>query len=323
MSEIASAIIESATGRPPLSLRPIQGQGASNQVWDAATVQGSLILRLSPYRDTLSCYQKEAWCLDAAAKAGIPSPAVAGTGLMDDTSWMLQTKIGGLPGNLWDGDPVALWQEMGRLAAILNTIPVDGYGWQGNVTDSSLRFTDASWPETLQKLHGYLFSNDFLVREKILTPEQNGAAADMIAGLKAWNFRPVLTHGDLFPKNTIVGDDGMTYLIDYGGAAGGRALFFELNSICALEKDPRLTAAFCDGYGISGREFEVLKAELAPLVLMRSLSHAVWACTTEIPDREEELNLVRRTVTNIIGGFPSDRHPGLHHPRPPLAPSVF
>lgn len=319
MNEIVTSIIESATGRPPLDMRPIQGQGASNQVWDVATGQGPLILRLSPYRDTLSCYQKEAWCLDAAADAGIPSPAVAGFGLMEETAWMLQTKIEGQPGNLWDGDPVALWREMGRLAAILNTIPVEGYGWQGNVTDGSLRFNDDHWAATLHKLQNYMFSSDVLVRNNILSARETVAASGIIAGLESWKFAPVLTHGDLFPKNVIVGGDGTVHLIDYGGAAGGRSLFFELNSICALEPNPRLPAAFCEGYGLSGREFEALKTELAPLVLMRSLSHAIWACTHEIPDKEEALTLVRSNVLKILG--PSrGPHSAPHSPTAALAP---
>ncbi len=265
------SFFEAVTGLTPHNVKRASGKALCNEVWDISSGRDSLILRLN-HKHELDTYHKEAWCMEAAAKVGIPSAVPIGSGINDGTAWMLQSKIEGTVGSEWSGNPLQLWKQLGRLSAMLHTIPVGGY-WDDIQYSGKQLSPVKSWSECLDARIEHLFGEDLFLRHRVFTAEQNQLAKDTVGELYKLDFSPVLVHFDLTPKNTIMGASGEVSLIDYEGAGGGYGAISELATIATFDKGPGVVKAYCDGYGISGDQFECMQAPLSQISLLRALSH--------------------------------------------------
>ena len=310
------AIAEAALGRTPDRVRPITNQGVGNLVWEISSKGEPFILRYNGNPEEADAFEKEAWCIAAAAAGGVPGATVVGTGRLDTANWMLQTKIEGTPGNRWKEDTGHLWREMGRLAAKLNAIPVEGYGNRMTFSGGNAAFQQKSWGETVDWFSRELFSDDMLVRSGTLTVAQSGKAQEMVLQMHDWKVRPVLCHYDILPKNVIVDPQNRMHLIDYGIAGSGPGVIAELASICAFATDRRAIGDFCHGYGIAPATFDSLQPDLSKLLLTRVLLHARWASQQESPDMEAtHLIPMRAKAREIIdSGFIQAAQPAFPSP---------
>lgn len=301
-------IVESVFGRIPGPITPIRGQGVANHVWEVRDGGDVYILKSNKNPQDESTFRKEAWCMTAAHKVGVPGALPAGMGRLGATDWMLQTKIDGLAGNLWHGDRKTLWREMGRAAALLHTIPVEGFGTSAVFKDENPVFDQPTWDSNIRFLENDLFADDILVRSDTLTSAQNEQAKGIIAQIRKWDFKPVLTHHDILPQNTIVGWSGRTNLIDYGLAGGGRGAISELATICAFAKDDGAAEAFCEGYGMTPQEYKDMQPELEQILLLRLLLHARWAAYYQVEDMDSHIALVREKTQGTL--LPAQGLPG-------------
>jgi fructosamine-3-kinase len=295
-------IIQEALGRSASHISPIEGQGVANHVWEVREGRDAYILKCNTNSDEANTFLKEAWCMTAARGAGVPGAMPVAMGCMGGTNWLMQTKIEGMPGNLFQGDHKILWREMGRAAALLNTIPVNGFGTHADFSAETPIFDQPSWEQNISFLAHDLFADDILIRSGTLTAAQNAGAQNVIEQMKKWGFQPVLTHHDILPKNTIMGWNGRTHLIDYGLAGGGRGAISELASILAFAKDKGAAEAFCEGYGMTDRDYQSLQPELAQILLLRVLLHARWAAYYQVPEMDSHIDLVRKKAAFLLQG---------------------
>ncbi|HTK85294.1 MAG TPA: phosphotransferase [Patescibacteria group bacterium] len=293
-------IVEAIFGRIPGPITPIRGQGVANHVWEIRDGGDAYILKSNKNPQDESTFRKEAWCMTAARKAGLSGALPTGMGRLGATDWMMQTKIEGIAGNLWQGDRKTLWREMGRAAALLNSIPVEGFGTSAVFKNDVPVFDQPTWERNIRSLESDVFTDDILVRSGALTLAQNEQAKSIVAQIRKWDFKPVLSHHDILPQNTIVGWGGRTNLIDYGLAGGGRGAISELATICAFAKDPGAAQAFCEGYGMSPSEYRDMLPELQQILLLRVLLHARWAAYYQVEDMDSHIAYAREKAQALL-----------------------
>ncbi len=115
---------------------------------------------------------------------------------------------------------------------------------------------------------------------KVLRGLSGIVAAGTVARLRAeiadWPTPPatlVPTHGDWQPRNWLV-HDGVVSIIDFGRAALRPALTdFARLAVQDFRRDPRLEAAFLDGYGADPREADAWYRTL----VRAAIGTAAWA----------------------------------------------
>jgi hypothetical protein len=115
-----------------------------------------------------------------------------------------------------------------------------------------------------------------------------------------WRFSPALTHANLALKNAIVGPDGSVTLIDWGTAQAHRAPHLELAELRAWDYNLEEVAAFCEGYGVSQRQYRQMERELNILALWRVLDAVKWADERQHANLEGFCSHARKKVGLIL-----------------------
>ena len=122
------------------------------------------------------------------------------------------------------------------------------------MTDDGL-FTNSFSP-TLQRHIRYnidsLTSDEPLARQHNYPGGDAGRIQVLFTELLSADHTLGLVHGDLSAKNTILGNDGTVYLIDYGCAFCGVVPYDEI--ICVNEHTPRELSVFLQSYGFDHGE---------------------------------------------------------------------
>jgi aminoglycoside phosphotransferase (APT) family kinase protein len=235
-------------------------------------------------------YDKERWCIDLAATAGVPGPDVLAIGEHAGRAFMLQHRVPGVNGKLSTMPPGELFQTLGRYARLIHGLPVNGFGdsierfENGNGRDGWLGFVDYNL--------GELTDQDPLLALGVYSRDQQATVRAAFRRLRGLPLRVGLNHGDLARRNTIVDASGRVTLLDWGCAEMHIVPHYDLNALLAwYELDHANLRAFLDGYEITGAEWAATLPELAAFALLKSFDLTRWAIdrcptrTLEIAER--------------------------------------
>jgi aminoglycoside phosphotransferase (APT) family kinase protein len=261
----------------------IVGKGFVNDIYVLTIGSSKSILRIDPTETTPACFEKEAWCMEAAEKAGVPVPKVLGSGMQAERPYLLISLIEGIQGKEADEEGRKLiWSRLGEYARRIHAIHVEGYG--EDMTEPGV--FNGSWSERVEYNISSLGSDDELLSQGIITREQSEMLKRTFLDLERTDFEFGLIHNDLSLKNSILGSDGKVYLLDWG-SAGVDAVphmdFAEVLQSSLTEESPEF-ALFREGYGVSKKEFGELKPEMHKLQLLGFTDKVRWAM-----DRKPEL----------------------------------
>ena len=277
---LVNAIAATFFGQAPESVSPIENRGSVNQVFLAQTRKKRIVVRLPKDEDRERAdgfYAKEAWCLQQAQSLGIPSPTPLTLGKQDGWPYLIQSFVEGTPGE----ESSVLWQTLGQYAQRFHGILLDGFG--ETLPDFVAGEGRARW-------HGFIDYNcESLTREDRLlalgvyvTSEQAELRARFTA-LRAWEVPLGLCHGDLAPRNTLIGSDGTIFLLDWGCAEAHLVPHYDLLGI-----PTDALPAFLDGYGTEPSARGTLLQEVEALRLLKSFDLTRWAID-RCPARLDEL----------------------------------
>jgi aminoglycoside phosphotransferase (APT) family kinase protein len=274
------------------------GKGLVNDVYVLSTHSSKSILRVDPTEPTAARFEKEAWCMGAAEKAGIPVPRALGLGMQAGRPYLLISYIDGTSGEeASEEDRRLIWRRLGEYARRIHSIRTEGYG--EDMTEPGV--FDGSWSEYLEYNLSSLGSKDQLLARGIITSDESEMLESTFLELASAHLEFGLVHDDLSLENSILGSDGKVYLLDWGSAGVEAVPHMDLAEVLrsSLREESPEFELFREGYGLSREAFEELKPEIRKLQLLRFTDKVRWAMDRKPELLEEKAEELRRA---FVGG---------------------
>ena len=258
---------------------PIVGKGSVNTIFEARVDGRRVVIRMNGRKYDRE-YAKEVWCLARAGEAGIPSPEVLASGVVDDAAYMILEYIEGVGGKQYEGDKLGLWHALGRYSRIIHEIPVTGFG--NLLADPERGFFDDSHSPTWDRFVDYnlesLTDGDALLALGVYDRADRPRIAEVFESLRPLGSETALNHGDLALRNTIVGIDGRVTLFDWGMAGVRPSPYSEFATMRTwYNPGPDALDAFFDGYGVAPAEIDALAPAIRHCRLLESFDTLRWA----------------------------------------------
>lgn len=256
---LANKIIRSHFGEPASRI-VYRSSGLTNYVFVVNHVQGQFVIRISPDREKLAVFKKELWATEKVRKAGVPSPEVLAVGNdVISEPYMISRRVTGTEAS-HHPKRKRIVHQMGEYAAIINSIPTEGFGANFDWTDSGPKYL--TWDDYLHAEFQLDERLDFFATEKILSKTDLDTLTQILEDTKTKRIKPSLNHGDLRLKNVIVDDDGeVAAIVDWEECLSTLAPHWEL-SIALHDLSIDEKHILLEGYGMDGSTFE----QMAPLI---------------------------------------------------------
>lgn len=247
----------------------------------------------------LDRFQKEAWCIDVAARAGVPGPAVLAICSEGDHSFMVESYAAGHRGDaLPAADQGTMWRDLGGYLRRIHAIPVGGFGEKhADLTEDD---SNRGWIRYLDYNRSALTPHDPLLELKALDSEEQKVLRDTFDGLARLPVRFGLCHGDPSPWNVIRGDDGELRLIDWGEAHAHVVPHFDLGVILDGRLDDQAPAfeQLLVGYGLDRAGYDAIRRDVWALRLLIATDLVRWA----IDRKPERLSAKIATLRALLDG---------------------
>ncbi|WP_201836268.1 phosphotransferase family protein [Microvirga zambiensis] len=254
------AIIDHHFGSKPKRINR-KGGGISNFVFEANHTDGDFIVRMNPQPGKIKEYLKEQWAMARAQEVGVPVPEVLEVGAdIVPIPYMISRKVEGTEAT-HHPERMAILREMGRLTALIHTIPTSGFGHTFDWSNNQLSRKE-NWAEYLKRELNVEQRLKVLDVNKMLSKSQLKSLHGTLRSIEDLNSDPVLNHGDMRLKNVMADEAGeITAVIDWEFCSSNIAPFWDLAlSLHDLSVDAK--QAFLGGYGSS--EAEIRK--MAPIL---------------------------------------------------------
>jgi aminoglycoside phosphotransferase (APT) family kinase protein len=207
--------------------------------------------------------------------AGIPGAKIYDVGTYKDYAYILMEYIDGSNGTRIEASP-GLWQELGSYLNLIHKIPVKGFGEKLNdITDGNKE----QWKTYLKYNIDSLNDNDVLIKLGVLDTPTSKKLITIFQGIAGNSYTFGLNHGDYSLANVIVNNKSTAHIIDWGCAQSHVVPHYDLGVILdeSLSLDSDEFNALLNGYGMSRYDFDVMKQEIADLVLLEAVDKLRWA----------------------------------------------
>ena len=261
---MAGAIVEHHFGKRAQKLTH-QAAGLSNFVFLADHADGRFIIRIAAKPDKLNAYIKEQWAISRVRDLGVPTPEVLQVGNdVIGVPYMISSCARGEeaihhPGRL------DVLREMGRLTALINSVPTTGFGstfeWSANRLSRN-----NSWGAFLDNELHLEQRLETLGKYRLLAPAALDRLRQLLLAIGRKRRAPSLNHGDMRLKNVLVDDAGtIVAIIDWEECCSQIAPYWDV-SLALHDLSIDAKQAFLDGYGLSSKDI------IAMAPMMRALN---------------------------------------------------
>src|SRR5215204_467586 len=227
--------------------------GLSNFVFEVAHAEGDFIVRISPDPVRINSFIKEQWAQNKAREAGVPVPEILEVGShVINQPFMISRVVEGGEATFHE-KRLEIVREMGRYAALINSIKTKGFGSTFDWSSNQLSHNE-SWQQFLE--------SELKFEEKLATLEK----CKMLDAAKAKKIRKVLTdagkekskpalnHGDIRLKNVMVSEEGkIVAFLDWENCTSNLAPAWEL-SIALHDFSIDEKQLFLEGYGLKEKK---------------------------------------------------------------------
>lgn len=265
--EAAQRVLEHHFRKKPERIRQIHG-GASNFVFEASVGREDFVLRISNKATRLQYFMKEQWAVNKVRSKNVPAPEILE--VSNDIialPYMVSRKVGGCDATC-HGDNLDIFHQMGKYAAIINSIRTSDFGHNFDWSRNRLSRRH-SWKDYLTCDLKVAHRVETFAKYRILEPQnlrKLEAGAKQLLALKA---PPTLNHGDLRLKNIILDGKGkICGILDWEHATSNLAPYWEL-AIALHDLGIDQKEAFLRGYGIAPKEFQ----RISPMVRVLNILH--------------------------------------------------
>lgn len=270
--------------------------GLSNFVFAVDHTEGDFVVRISPDLARLNTFIKEQWAQNEARKVGVPTAEILEVGNdIIGHPFMISRVVSG-------GDAVHhperanIIREMGRLAALINSIPTKNFGATFDWSSNQLSRND-TWAEYLDKEFQIENKLQTLEKHRAVSPEQLKKLRKFADEIRKIKFKPALNHGDLRLKNVIVDEKGkINAVIDWESCTSNLAPQWELSlALHDLWIDEK--QYFLEGYGLSEKKLR----EIAPQ--MKAFNLINYAPAIESFARAKDKTRLEQYRTRLSGAL--------------------
>jgi aminoglycoside phosphotransferase (APT) family kinase protein len=252
--ETVSIVAQHHFGKTPKKITQLT-TGLANFVYEVDMGGEKYIFRLSDLPLKLGYFLKEQWAVGQARERGVPAPDILEVGNeVVPNPYMIVHKVGGINA-LEHGDRTKVIHDMGKYAAIINTIPTTGFGhvfdWSSNKLskrETIKDFIEKEWdaPARIQILEEF----------DMLTKNQFKKLRDILKEMESWDQSPTLNHCDLRLKNILINDEGnISAVLDWENCISFMSPHWEI-SIALHDLTIDEKQVFLDGYGIRPKDME-------------------------------------------------------------------
>lgn len=279
--KIASKIASEFLNTNEISIKSV-GEGSNNKNYLAKSKDKEIVIKLSFDHKEYKAFQdyvKEKWCIEKSSEKGVPGPVVLGLGRSQERAYMIETFVPGINGKKLK-NKLHAYYELGRYTKFIHSIKVSGFG--ENLTNAKRGIFTGSWKKYLDYNIKSLTNNDKLIKLKVLTKEQSEEVKKIFKNIKKQKYTFGLNHGDVSIWNTLVEKSGKVNLLDWGSAEVHIIPHLDFIHVvrCQMESgkpNDKEFGEFIKGYGMSQKEFKLLKPELLKLMLLISFDKLRWA----------------------------------------------
>ncbi|MFF1573478.1 phosphotransferase [Leifsonia sp. NPDC058292] len=214
----------------------------------------------------------EEWCYGAARSAGIPSPAVLGSGVHEGVEFLVLEYV-----QATSAEPIEHWRWLGRYASLIAQLPI-GDDAPEELFSRFGRDLPRAWAEHVRYNIAALDEHDDLLALGVYPPSEQGRLTGLLASLDRADFEFGLAHGDLAPRNLIPAT-GAPVLIDWGAATTGPAPWTDVLTVYqwAVDAGTVPLAAFRTFAHAAGIDPVRAAPTLDALSALRHLDLARWA----------------------------------------------
>lgn len=273
-----------------------KASGLSNFVFAIAHAEGDFIVRISPDPTRLNSFIKEQWAQNKARELGVPTPEIleVGTDIIHQPFMISRT----VEGREATHHPkrFEILKEMGRYAALINTVHTTGFGATFDWSSNQLSRNE-TWLEFLEKELQFDEKLKILEKRKAVEPARIKKIRKILTDANKLNITPTLNHGDIRLKNVMVDDEGkITAFLDWEHSTSNLAPFWEL-SLALHDLSIDETQLFLEGYGLSEKRI----VEVMPL--SKAINFINYAPAVERLAQEKETALLEHYRTRLSGAL--------------------
>ncbi|HSK73574.1 MAG TPA: aminoglycoside phosphotransferase family protein [Pyrinomonadaceae bacterium] len=238
-----------------------KSSGLTNFVFAVKHSEGDYIIRISPDATKINAFIKEQWAESAAREVGVPTAEILEVGNeVVPHPYMIVREIKGeeATNHL---NRLNVVREIGRYAALINSIPTSGFGntfdWSSNLLSRNETFA-----EYLQNALQVEAKLQTLEKYKMISAEKIKKLQKIFKEAMKLEPKPALNHSDMRLKNMIVNEKGeIKAVIDWENCTSNIAPQWEL-SIALHDLGIDEKQMFLESYGISEKKL----AEISPLI---------------------------------------------------------
>lgn len=265
--KLARRIIEHHFGSKPKRLEH-QTSGLSNFVFMVQHSEGEFIVRINPDQTKLKVFIKEQWAVNKAREVGVPAVEILEVGnYVIPYPYMVSRRTEGEEAT-YHPERLAILKEMGRYAALINSVPTDGWGsvfdWSSNQLSRN-----SSWKAYLQDELRLEERLKLFAKYRVLPRKKLEQIRSLLERAAKRPSKPALNHGDIRLKNVLVDDTGnITAFLDWEDSISSLAPHWEL-SIAMHDLNVDEKEVFLQGYGLPDKTL----LEVMPVVKALNLIH--------------------------------------------------
>ena len=280
------------------SIHKIDGLGIVNQVYDIQGTKKEYIIRLNDDLNQFVEYKKEKWCLNEVSKLNISCPRVLKIGKEERLSFMIQEKLEGKNGTRCSKkERRTIWFKLGEFARTYNKIN------RIRVEEVNRLEFHKNWKSRLRYNIEQLNIEDKLLKNGVLSLSEHERSKMILRNLETKEFTEGLVHADLGPKNVIMSDKGVVFLLDWGTAGINVVPHHEIGLvILSKEANNQEFDQFLKGYGISKNEFEKMYPDILILNFLNRLDKYRWAESYDPLNLKRYEDKIRKTFDAIHKG---------------------
>jgi aminoglycoside phosphotransferase (APT) family kinase protein len=251
------------------TIKPLSG-GLTNYVFAVHAGSDSLVVRINDKPEKIHFFMKEQWAVVKAKEKEIPVPEILEVGNdIIPYPYMISRKIEGEEA-IHHKCRLDIIKNMGHYAAIIHTIPTNGFGHIFDWSQNTLSKND-SWKDYLNHELNVDHRLAILTKHKILPAIIVTRIRKELNLIRKWDQPTCLHHGDLRLKNIMVNKAGdITAIIDWENCISSIGPYWD-TSIALHDLSIDAQWKYLDGYKFAHQK---LKEMIAAIKVFNFLNYA-------------------------------------------------